>query len=90
VGDPKVVHFRAQAADMAPTGALAGFAGVADEDDKEVQIVACGFDHAVRSRADHIAKGGEKLEENGGGIGLGVGRDGTDCAAGHAVVGSIG
>jgi acylphosphatase len=90
VGEPKVVHFREQAADVAPAGALAGFAGVANEDDKEVQIVACGFDHAVRCRADHIAKGGEKLEENGGGIGLSVGRDGTDCAAGDAVVGSIG
>jgi hypothetical protein len=75
---------------MTPAGSLAGFAGVADEDDKEVQIVACGFDHAVRRRAGHIAKGGEKLEENGGGIGLGVGRDGTDCATGHAVVGGIG
>jgi acylphosphatase len=90
VGDPKVVHFREQAADMAPTGSLAGFAGVADEDDKEVQIVACGFDHAVGYRADHIAKGGEKLEENGDGIGLGVGRDGTDCAAGDAVISRIG
>jgi hypothetical protein len=90
VGDPLLVHLREQAADVAPAGSLAGFAGVADEDDEEVQIVACGFDHAVRCGAGHIAKGGEELEENGSGIGLGVGCDGTDRTAGDAVVGSIG
>jgi hypothetical protein len=85
-----VVYFREQAADVAPAGSLAGFAGVADENDKEVQIVACGFDHAVWRRAGHVAKGGEELEENGSGISLGVGCDGTDCAAGDAVVGCVG
>ena len=29
-GGPEVVHFREEAADLAPTGSLAGFAGFAD------------------------------------------------------------
>jgi hypothetical protein len=40
--------------------------------------VAGGIDHAVRSRADQVAEGGQKLEEDGGRVCLGVGSDGTD------------
>ena len=66
MGDPKVVHFREQAA-MAPARPPAGFAGVANQDDKEVQIwrmdstMQCG---PGRPYSD----GGEKLEENGHGM----------------------
>ena len=77
-GEPRVVDFREEAGDLAPTGALAGFAGVAHEHDEEVQAVAGGIDHAVRSRADQVAEGGQKLEEDGGRVCLGVGSDGTD------------
>jgi hypothetical protein len=77
-GEPGVVDFREETGDLVPTGALAGLAGVAYEHDKEVQAVAGGVDHAVGSRADQVAEGGQKLEENGGRVSLGVGSDGAD------------
>jgi hypothetical protein len=57
VREPRLVDFRKQAGDLTPTGALARFAGIADEDEKEVQTVAGGIHHAVRPRADHVAEG---------------------------------
>jgi hypothetical protein len=40
--------------------------------------VASGIDHAVGSAADQVAEDGQKLEEDGGRVGLGVGSDGAD------------
>jgi hypothetical protein len=40
--------------------------------------VASGIDHAVGSAADQVAEDGEKLEEHGGRVGLGVGSDGAN------------
>ena len=77
-GEPGVVDFCEETADLIPTGALAGLAGIAYEHDEEVQTVASGIDHAVGSRADQVAECGQKLEENGGRVGFGVGSDGTD------------
>jgi hypothetical protein len=84
-GDPEVVHFRKEAADLAPAGSFAGFTGFADQDDKEVQTVTRGFHHTVRGRPYEVAEGGEKLQENGGRIGFGVRRDGADDRAGDTV-----
>jgi hypothetical protein len=83
--DPEVVHFREEAADLAPAGSLAGFAGFADQDDEEVQTVTRGFHHTVWGRPYEVAEGGEELQENGGRIGFGVGRDGADDPPGDAV-----
>ena len=83
--DPEVVHFREEAADLAPAGSLAGFAGFADQDDEEVQTVTGGFHHTVRGRPYKVAEGGEELEENGGRIGFGVRRDGADHRPGDTV-----
>ena len=77
-GEPRVVDFREEAGDLTPTDALAGLAGVAYEHDEEIQAVAGGIDHAVGSTADQVAECGQKLEEDGGRVGLGVGSDGTD------------
>jgi hypothetical protein len=85
VREPRLVDFGKEAGDLAPTAALARFAGIAYEDEKEVQTVAGGIHHAVRSRADHVAEGGQKLEQNGGGMGLRVRSDGADGEAGVAV-----
>jgi hypothetical protein len=85
VGEPRLVDFRKEACDLTPTGALARFAGIADEDEKEVQTVAGGIHHAVRSRADHVAEGSQKLEQNGGGMRLGVASDGADGESGVAM-----
>ena len=82
-GEPGLVDFGKEAGDLIPTGALAGFAGIAYEHDEEVQTVAGGIDHAVGSAAGHVAKDGQKLEENGGGMGLGVGSDGADGEPGE-------
>ena len=57
-GEPGVVDFREEAGDLGPTGALAGFAGVAHEHEVEIQSVAGGFDQAVRSTADYVAEDG--------------------------------
>jgi hypothetical protein len=80
-GEPRMVDFGEEAGDLIPTGALAGFGGVAHEYDKEVQGVASGIDHAVGSRTDQIAEGGQKLEEDSGRMSFGVGSDGTDGEA---------
>jgi hypothetical protein len=77
-GEPGVVDFREETSDLTPTGALAGLAGIAYEHDEEVQAVAGGIDHAVGSTAEQVAECGQKLEENGGRVGFGVGSDGTD------------
>jgi hypothetical protein len=52
--------------DRGPTGALARFAGIAYEHEKEVQTVTGSIHHAVRSPADHVAEDCEKLKEDGG------------------------
>jgi hypothetical protein len=86
-GDPEVVHFREEAADLAPTGSLAGLAGFADQDDEEVQTVTSGLDDTVRSRPYQVAEGNEELQENGGRIGFGVRGEGADDRAGNPVEG---
>ena len=88
-GEPRAVDFREEAGDLAPTGTLACFAGGANEHDEEVQAVAGGVDHAVGSRADQVAKGGQKLEEDGGRMCLGVRSDGTDGEPCETVEGSL-
>jgi hypothetical protein len=83
--DPEVVHFREEVADLAPAGSLAGFAGFADQDDKEVQTMTGGFHYTVRVRPYEVAEGGEKLQEDGGRIGFGVGGDRADDRSGDTV-----
>jgi hypothetical protein len=50
-GEPGLVDFCEETGDLTPTGAFAGFAGIAYEHDVEVQTVAGGVDHAMRSAA---------------------------------------
>jgi hypothetical protein len=85
--EPWFVDQREEAGDLVPTGALTGFTGIADEDDEEVQTVACGIDEAVGPTAEQIAEDGEKLEEQGGWMGFRVRRDGSDGESGEAVKG---
>jgi hypothetical protein len=44
-----------------------------------------GVDHAVGSAPDHVAEGGEELEEDGGRVSLGVRGDGADDEPGEAM-----
>jgi hypothetical protein len=83
--DPEFIYLREEATDLAPAGSLAGFAGIADQDDEEVQTVTGGFHHTVRGRPYKVAEGGKELEENGGRIGFGVRRDGADDSPGDTV-----
>jgi hypothetical protein len=85
VGDPKVIDFGKEAADLAPAGSLAGLAGFAYQDDEEVETVTCGLNRTVRARPDEVAESGEKLQENRGWIGFGVRRDGADDRSGDTV-----
>jgi hypothetical protein len=73
-GEPRLVDLSKEAGDLAPAGSLARFAGIAYEDEKEVQTVAGGIHHAVGSAANQVAEDGQKLEENGGGMRLSVER----------------
>jgi hypothetical protein len=86
-GEPRLVDFCKEAGDLTPTGALASFAGVAYEHEKEVQTVAGGVDHAVRSTADHVAEDGQELEENSRGMSLSVRNERADDLTGKAVQG---
>ena len=82
---PGAIYFGEEAGDLVPTGSLARFAGFSDEHDKEIQGVTGGPDHAVGSGADDVAKGGEQLQENGLGLGLGVRGQGAHGLPGEAV-----
>jgi hypothetical protein len=82
---PGGIHFGEEAGDLVPTGSLARLAGFADKDEEEVQGVTGGADHAVRAGANDVAKGGEQLEENGFGLGLGVRGQGAHGFSGEAV-----
>ena len=82
---PGGIHFGEEAGDLVPTGSLARLAGFSDEHEEEVQGVAGGADHAVRAGADDVAKGGEQLQENGLGLGLGVRGQGAHGFSGEAI-----
>ena len=84
-GEPRLVDFREEAAYLIPTGALARFAGIAYEHYEEIESVAGGVHHTVGPRTDHVAEGGQKLEENSGGMRLGVASDGADGESGVAM-----
>jgi hypothetical protein len=88
-GKPGVVDFGEETGDLTPAGALTGFAGIAYEHDVEVQTVAGGIDHAVGSAADQVAEDGQKLEKNGGRVGLGVRSDGADGESRETVKGGF-
>jgi len=83
--DPKVVDLGEEAADLAPACTLAGLARFADEDNEQIKAVPGGLDHAMWAGPNHVAKGGKELQQNGGGIGLGVGGNGADDAACEAI-----
>jgi len=88
-GEPGLVYLGEETCDLIPAGALAGFAGIAYEHDVEVQAVAGGIDHAVGAATDQVAEDGQKLEENGGGMGLSVGSDGADGESGETMEGGF-
>ncbi len=87
VSEPGVVHFREEAADLAPASSLATFSGIPYQHDEEVQPVPGGLYDTVRRRPYKVAGGGEELQENGRGVGFGVRRDGPDHGPGDAVKG---
>ena len=82
---PGGIHFGEEAGDLVPTGSLARLAGFSDKHEEEVQGVTGGADHAVWSGADDVAKGGEQLQENGFGLGLGVRGQGAHGLPGEAI-----
>jgi hypothetical protein len=71
--------------DLAPAGPFAGLARFADENDEEIEAVTGGTDAAMRGGADEVAKGSQELEEDGGGIGLGMWGKCTDEETGNTV-----
>jgi hypothetical protein len=87
--EPGAIDFGEEAGDLVPAGSLAALAGFAYQHDEEIEAVAGGTDHAVGAGADYVAKDGEKLEENGGGVRLSVRSPGADGRAGQAVEGGF-
>ncbi len=71
-GDPGAIDFREEAADLVPTGSLAGLAGFAHQHDKKIEAMAGGIDHAVGTGTSSVAEGDQKLEKDGGGMSLGM------------------
>jgi hypothetical protein len=88
-GKPGWVDGGEEVGDEVPAGAFAAFAGIAHEDDEEVEGVAGGFDHAVGSGADEITEGGEKLEQECSGMRFGVGCEAVDNASRGTVEGGF-
>jgi len=89
VRDPGVVHFGEEAGDLTPACSFAGFAGLADEDDEEIEAVAGGADEGMGAGTCEVAEGGEELQQEGHRIGFTVGGETADDAAGKAVKGWI-
>jgi hypothetical protein len=71
-GDPGMIDFSEEAADLVPACPLAGLAGFADQHHEKVETMAGSIDHAVGRGTNGIAERGQQLEEDGGGMGLGV------------------
>ena len=88
-GDPGAIDFREEAADLVPTSPLAGLAGLADQHDEKIEAMASGIDQAVGAGASGVAEGDQKLEKNGGGMGLGVRRQNSCGQPGDTVEGSF-
>jgi hypothetical protein len=71
-GDPGLVDFSEEAADLVPACSLAGLAGLADQHHEKVETMAGSIDHAVGRGTNGIAERGQQLEEDGGGMGFAV------------------
>ena len=71
-GDPRVVDFIEEAADLVPACSLAGLAGFADQHHEKVETMAGSIDHAVGCGTNGIAERGQQLEEDGGRMGFAV------------------
>ena len=82
-----MIYFREEALDVAPTGALAGLAGLADEHHEEIEAMARGADEAVRAGSCRVAEGGQELEEDGRRISLSVRSKRADDLTGKTVLG---
>ena len=82
-----MIYFREEALDVAPTGSLAGPAGLADEHHEEIEAMARGADEAVRAGSCCVAEGGQELEEDGRRISLGVRSKRADDLTGKTVQG---
>ena len=85
IGDPGVVDFREEAADLVPACSLAGLAGFADQHHEKVETMAGSIDHAVGRGTNGIAERGQQLEEDGGRMGFRVWGQGAYGQAGDAV-----
>ena len=88
-GEPGGVDAGEKIGDEVPASAFTGLAGIADEDDEEVEGVTGGFDHAVGAGPDEIAEGYEELEEKCSGMRFGVGRERVDEVSGGSVEGGL-
>ncbi len=66
IGDPGLVDFSEEAADLVPACSLAGLAGLADQHHEKVETMAGSIDHAVGRGTNGIAECGQQLEEDGG------------------------
>jgi hypothetical protein len=84
-----MIDFREETTDLVPTGTLASLAGFADEDHEEVEAMPGSVDHAVGRGTYGITEGGEKLEENGGGMRLGVRGERAHGQPGDAIEGGF-
>jgi hypothetical protein len=71
-GDPGLVDFSEEVADLVPACSLAGLAGFADQHHEKVETMAGSIDHAVGCGTNGIAERGQQLEEDGGGMGFAV------------------
>ena len=82
---PERVCFGEEAGDLAPAGSFAGLTRFADEDNEEIETVACGTNTAVRGRTDEVAERGQELEQDGGRVGFGVRGEAINDATRDAV-----
>src|SRR5580692_10589799 len=67
-GDPGMIDFSEEAADLVPACPLAGLAGFADQHNEKVETMAGSIDHAVGRGTNSIAERGQQLQEDASGM----------------------
>src|SRR5262249_45052478 len=72
--------------DAAPRDALSALCRLADQHQVFVEVMDVALDGEVRRPADHVADGDEQLEQDAGGVRLGVRLEGANILTGQPVV----
>ncbi len=82
---PGRIGFCEELGNLPPACSFASFAGLADEDDEEIEGMTGGTYESMRVGSDEVAESSEELQEQCGGIRFGMRSQGADDIPGEAM-----